>query len=778
MNKTKKIIIYLALLGMVILTAQGVLGDAMVGLSPGAAPTVGDTWSMDVWMQHLGTGDLDGFAKIGIYWNSTVMGMTQPSTTSKTNSALMGTTWDLMYDLGNVYNDSGGHGVGRRGCDGAYANGGDFITPAPNGFNGTIWTQEFLIEAPGYSNLTLVGKAEGHPGVEGTDGGAVPTAQHNSSMIAYPRPPTGLAGVAGGEHYINLTWNVMAACGERFVLEEGGSVIYNGTATGYDHGGLTQGTTYNYYLWVYNGTATTGPSGTNGMFSLTNDSASVATQATAGPNTAPVNSAPSPANAAGGQSINPTLIITINDADGDTMSVTWMTNATGSWSSIGTDNGGNSTQFNPGTGMSSYNTKYFWSVNTSDGNGGWDNDTYYFYTGSNSPPSVTTETPTHGTNITETTSTTLQVIIADGDGDSVTSGWIECNVEGVIDNQSISGAPGTYTNPISGLIAGNEYTWYVNVTDGAAASGSWNRYKYTFNVSTTVLYTVTQTLTNLTGTEATGNITVTNTGSATMTGTKIYVNAMSNLTLSAFNHPGDHTVVGTYDVWTIATLAPSAVYYIENTWQNSSTYNWNASCGWVAVNSSYSGVTTLTNDTIGGACTANDSSDGGDRIDFNKITVYYGGLPMSGAVLDFGGYRLTTNANGQIDVGNVAPGTYKVKISHPDYPGVVLVKTITVPILNKEQHLEFGTINFPSQGGFNPLNIPSDWWDKYGLYLIGGIGLAIIAFSFLAPKSVKGWFKRKGGKARGRSKALKMNPMFYIAITAIIVGVIMYILLG
>ncbi len=772
MKRTQKIIICLIFLGMIILTAQNVLGDAHIGITPGTNPTVGDTYSAVIYIAHSGTGDLDGWDYVRLYWNSTIMGMTQPSSTSNTDTTRIGPILDLMYNLGDVDNNTAG-GVGRRGfvSPATGSNGGDFLNPLPNGGNTTIWTQEFLVERPGYSNLTFETLGAGPSnGPRGLDGGAVPTSMSNSSMIAYPRPPAGLAGVAGGEHYINLTWNAMADCGERFVLYEGGSVIYNGTGTGYNHGGLTQGTTYNYYLWVYNGTATTGPSGTNGMFSLTNDSASVATQATAGPNTAPVNSAPSPGNAAGGQSINPTLLITINDADGDTMSVTWMTNATGSWSSIGTDNGGNSTQSNPGTGMSSYNSKYFWSVNTSDGNGGWDNDTYYFYTGSNSPPSVTTETPTHGTNITETTSTTLQVIIADGDGDSVTSGWIECNVEGVIDNQSISGAPGTYTNPISGLIAGNEYTWYVNVTDGAAASGSWNRYKYTFNVSTTVSYTVTQTLTNLTGTEATGNITVTNIGSATMTGTKIYVNAMSNLTLAAFNHPGDHVVVGTYDVWTIATLAPSGVYYIENTWQNSSTYDWNASCGWVAVNSSYSGVTTLTNDTIGGACTL-PSTDGDDRQeDLSHITFTIGGQPLVGAQVSFGGYILTTDANGKIDISGVPYGNYVLTITHPEY-GTFTDETVTIPLTHEV------TISLPLSG--QPFSFLSDWYGEWGMFgVIAAAVICIIGGALLMPKQLKGAIKRKGSKTKNRAKSMRANPIFYIAITVLVVSIIWYLLLG
>ena len=109
-------------------------------------------------------------------------------------------------------------------------------------------------------------------------------------------------------------------------------------------------------------------------------------------NSAPVNSNPSPTNGATGTSLTPTLSITINDPDGDTMLYTFRTNATGTWGDIASDdNKANGTYSTSNASMNSYSTKYWWSVNTTDGTA-WDNDTYYFTTGAETPnPSLTIE---------------------------------------------------------------------------------------------------------------------------------------------------------------------------------------------------------------------------------------------------------------------------------------------------------------------------------------------------------------------------------------------------
>ena len=119
----------------------------------------------------------------------------------------------------------------------------------------------------------------------------------------------------------------------------------------------------------------------------------------------PTNSLPNPNNGATGVSVNLNQYnVTVNDATGDTMDVYLYSNHTldGSWynwkSISDTTNGtvawiGSHDGFGNFLGMGSgdlnYSTKYWWSVNTTDGTD-WDNDTYYFTTGPAPPsPSIT-----------------------------------------------------------------------------------------------------------------------------------------------------------------------------------------------------------------------------------------------------------------------------------------------------------------------------------------------------------------------------------------------------
>jgi len=97
-------------------------------------------------------------------------------------------------------------------------------------------------------------------------------------------------------------------------------------------------------------------------------------------NVAPTQTNPSPTNGAKGASLNPQLAITISDANSDTMNVIFRTNATGAWANIGTNNTVNNGTYRQTTAdMDSYNTKYWWSVNLTDGKL-WTNNTYSFTT--------------------------------------------------------------------------------------------------------------------------------------------------------------------------------------------------------------------------------------------------------------------------------------------------------------------------------------------------------------------------------------------------------------
>ena len=101
----------------------------------------------------------------------------------------------------------------------------------------------------------------------------------------------------------------------------------------------------------------------------------------------------------------------------DDITVTFRTNESGIWKDAYTTSSiGNGTYYCLNTSwIDSYSTTYWWSVNTSDGYGGWDNDTYYFTTGANNPPN--TPSSSSPANHTTSVSTTADLSWTGGDPD-------------------------------------------------------------------------------------------------------------------------------------------------------------------------------------------------------------------------------------------------------------------------------------------------------------------------------------------------------------------------
>jgi len=99
-------------------------------------------------------------------------------------------------------------------------------------------------------------------------------------------------------------------------------------------------------------------------------------------NTDPAQSGESPTNATTDISVNPNLYVLVTDADGDNMNATWWSNSSGAWVQFASNgtiaNNTNITQ--TPTNFSGYSTTYYWSLNLTDDNGGWTNDTYHFTT--------------------------------------------------------------------------------------------------------------------------------------------------------------------------------------------------------------------------------------------------------------------------------------------------------------------------------------------------------------------------------------------------------------
>ena len=107
----------------------------------------------------------------------------------------------------------------------------------------------------------------------------------------------------------------------------------------------------------------------------------------------------SPTSGATDQELNPTLNITISHPRGNTMSISWQTNLSGSWSTFDNNfscSNGSYTQTN--SNMNSYSTTYYWRVLVTDGSH-TDNQTYSFTT-KDEPISYTYYNSTFGANVT------------------------------------------------------------------------------------------------------------------------------------------------------------------------------------------------------------------------------------------------------------------------------------------------------------------------------------------------------------------------------------------
>jgi PKD repeat protein len=96
----------------------------------------------------------------------------------------------------------------------------------------------------------------------------------------------------------------------------------------------------------------------------------------------PISNNPYPANGSIGIVISPTLNITVSDADGDLMNITWLSNSSGSWEVFGTNiSVGNGTYHQTFSNASVNGQWWYWKVNVSDEDGYNVSDVFKFYTG-------------------------------------------------------------------------------------------------------------------------------------------------------------------------------------------------------------------------------------------------------------------------------------------------------------------------------------------------------------------------------------------------------------
>jgi uncharacterized protein YfbU (UPF0304 family) len=90
---------------------------------------------------------------------------------------------------------------------------------------------------------------------------------------------------------------------------------------------------------------------------------------------------PYPADGSSGVSLTPTLNITVSDANGDSMDITWLSNSSGSWLPFGINTSYNGTCRQTYSNATENGKWWYWKVNVSDGTTYTVSNIYKFYTG-------------------------------------------------------------------------------------------------------------------------------------------------------------------------------------------------------------------------------------------------------------------------------------------------------------------------------------------------------------------------------------------------------------
>ncbi|MCX6672062.1 MAG: DUF2341 domain-containing protein, partial [Euryarchaeota archaeon] len=181
----------------------------------------------------------------------------------------------------------------------------------------------------------------------------------------------------------------------------------------------------------------------------------------------PVISEELPLNQSIAQPLNPPLSVTIYQAQNLPMNVTFKTNASGSWQTIGTNlsvPNGKYTQ--APTTMNNYDTTYYWAVNCSAGTL-WTNETYRFTTKTapiNNPPLITNPGPVNESTGIPITMTSLNITIEDPEGESFN--WTITTSPNIGSNSSHGAINGTKRCTMPGLAYNTTYHWTVTATDG------------------------------------------------------------------------------------------------------------------------------------------------------------------------------------------------------------------------------------------------------------------------------------------------------------------------
>lgn len=193
-------------------------------------------------------------------------------------------------------------------------------------------------------------------------------------------------------------------------------------------------------------------------------------------NFAPVISNEYPGNQSTEIPYNPTLSITATDVDADEMTIIFSTNASGTWTDLGTYIGTDGLYSQPTTVMDQFDTIYYWKAQVYDGQL-WTNETYHFLSRpENYPAELSNEYPADGS-IDIEYNPELSVTTNDVDSDELTvEFWSNSSGPWTLLG-TYQGYNGIYSQETSGMDdSGTIYNWGAHVFDGTV----WTNETYSY----------------------------------------------------------------------------------------------------------------------------------------------------------------------------------------------------------------------------------------------------------------------------------------------------------
>ena len=202
-------------------------------------------------------------------------------------------------------------------------------------------------------------------------------------FLTKPDSPTNLIVQRNSSSKIYLTWNTGTGFNTTYIERNQSGVtswgrgegifLYNDSGNNYEDTGLTEGVTYYYQAWSF-----TNWSYDSMEFYQWSDNNASGNNKT---NNIPTIDNEVPANESTGLDILPQLSIDVNDFDGDSMTITWYSNSSGSWQVFGTNiSVGNGTYYQINNNFSDYSKTYYWNISLDDGYEINDSDVFHFST--------------------------------------------------------------------------------------------------------------------------------------------------------------------------------------------------------------------------------------------------------------------------------------------------------------------------------------------------------------------------------------------------------------